>query len=149
MAYRGGSVLAKSSNGSRAFSAVSNRAISLSLAAGQQSRSRNFSGASNLQTQRERGGHIHITIHEGDAKQHEKSRDIPKLSNQSTGLDNTVKSTSKHPSSPALLLKSREMTPPDIDRRKVLFACLFSLLCTQTLFLNVENVLPTYIPDNH
>ena len=35
------------------------------------------------------------------------------------------------------------------DRKKVLMSCLFSLLTTQTLFLNVENVLPTYIPDHH
>ena len=35
------------------------------------------------------------------------------------------------------------------DRKKVLMACLFSLLSTQTLFLNVENILPTYIPINH
>ena len=40
---------------------------------------------------------------------------------------------------------------PDLgyDRKKVLIACLFSLLTTQTLFLNVENILPTYIPDQH
>jgi len=35
------------------------------------------------------------------------------------------------------------------DRKKVLMACLFSLLTTQTLFLNVENILPTYIPIKH
>lgn len=35
------------------------------------------------------------------------------------------------------------------DRPKILVACLFSLLTTQTLFLNVENVLPTYIPDHY
>jgi hypothetical protein len=35
------------------------------------------------------------------------------------------------------------------DRKKVLMACLFSLLTTQTLFLNVENILPTYIPEKH
>ena len=40
---------------------------------------------------------------------------------------------------------------PDLgfDQKKVLMACLFSLLTTQTLFLNVENILPTYIPINH
>ena len=35
------------------------------------------------------------------------------------------------------------------NRKKVLFAALFSLLTTQTLFLNVENILPTYVEDNH
>jgi hypothetical protein len=48
--------------------------------------------------------------------------------------------------SPEDLLKK---ATPDLgyDRKKVLMSCLFSLLTTQTLFLNVENVLPTYIPD--
>ena len=48
--------------------------------------------------------------------------------------------------------KFKEHLPkPDLnfDRKRVLIACLFSLLTTQTLFLNVENVLPTYIPDFH
>lgn len=35
------------------------------------------------------------------------------------------------------------------DRRRVLFASLFSLLSTQMMFLNVENILPTYMKDSH
>jgi len=49
--------------------------------------------------------------------------------------------------------RKEDETPSQVDlgfnRNKVLLACLFSLLTTQTLFLNVENVLPTYIPDHH
>jgi hypothetical protein len=44
---------------------------------------------------------------------------------------------------------SVHLDPAQLDRKKVLIACLFSLLTTQTLFLNVENILPTYIPDEH
>ena len=61
--------------------------------------------------------------------------------------------------SPSLPLKPNSVPKPKplqaeepdfgFDRKKVLMACLFSLLSTQTLFLNVENILPTYIPDNH
>ena len=47
------------------------------------------------------------------------------------------------------LTPSLPLDPSTIDRKKVLIACLFSLLTTQTLFLNVENILPTYIPDRH
>lgn len=33
-------------------------------------------------------------------------------------------------------------------RKNVLFSCLFSLMMINTLFLNVENILPTWIPDH-
>jgi len=34
------------------------------------------------------------------------------------------------------------------ERSKILFATLFSLMMIQTMFLNVENILPTWIPDH-
>lgn len=157
MAYRGGSVLAKSRNGSRAFSIASNRAISMSgnPVPENQKRGRILTGGGSVDMypHSEKATSVHVAIIE--AKNENQNWFIPKnkISNVSTKLDNSATDPTSRPSQ-NLDLKGLRDKPQDephfgFDRRKVLFACLFSLLTTQTLFLNVENVLPTYIPDNH
>jgi hypothetical protein len=56
------------------------------------------------------------------------------------------------PHEPTQAVSSHESNEYDdlgSSRGRVLFACLFSLLTSQTLILNVENILPTYCAEHH
>eukprot|EP00347_Sterkiella_histriomuscorum_P003211 403365165 len=71
--------------------------------------------------------------------------DLESNYNDNEGSSGTPDSTQENEDS---ITKKIESDTNKKMRKNVLFSCLFSLMMINTLFLNVENILPTWIPDH-